>query len=145
MKYLIIIISFILISCNCKSLNADYDYFNINEFRCGNNQEAIWVAENVCKPKLNTIRKTYNKPMYLTNGYNTNSGQVDSSDHRYRKNPMRAGVDVAIHNGNERFLLTKSCMLNNICRIGIANSFIHIGFTKVNNPQNVIWLYGEDL
>jgi len=148
MKYLIIIISFILISCNCKSLNADYDYFNINEFQCKDGSAMPTSVrnniENKLKPPLNKIRAKYNKPMSINSGYrsvnyNASIGGVSNSEHLYG-----LACDVSIHNGNDRFLLTKWALYYDVRRVGISNNFIHIGVSTAH-PQEQIWIYGNDL
>lgn len=152
-RYLILVIS--VIACiamfnGCNKIIVEYEYFKIGEFKCGNNQEAIWVTEKVLIPEFTKIRIKAQKPMVITSGYrslgyNASVGGAPNSDHIYRKNPLRAGADIQTLNSYDRHLFLKWAYYCDVPRIGVGSSFLHLGYTKESAPVNITWLYNSDL
>jgi uncharacterized protein YcbK (DUF882 family) len=69
--------------------------------------------------------------------HNDQVGGVKDSEHTY--NPAE-GVDVLCRQSITRFKMVKWLLSNGVQRIGIGNSFIHIGIAD-DKPQFVMWDY----
>lgn len=66
-----------------------------------------------------------------------NVGGVPNSEHTYKP---AEGVDILCRQSTTRFKMVKWLLEHEVRRIGIGNSFVHIG-TAQDKPQFVIWDY----
>ncbi len=69
--------------------------------------------------------------------HNTQVGGVEDSEHTYE---LAEGVDILCRQSVTRFKMVKWCLDHGIRRIGIGNSFLHIGIAE-DKPQFVMWDY----
>lgn len=69
--------------------------------------------------------------------HNEKVGGVKNSEHTY--NPAE-GVDVLCRQSVTRYKMVKWLLANQVHRIGIGDSFIHIGIAD-DKPQFVMWDY----
>jgi zinc D-Ala-D-Ala carboxypeptidase len=69
--------------------------------------------------------------------HNATVGGVEDSEHTYE---LAEGVDVLCRQSITRYKMVKWLLQQNIRRIGIGNSFIHIGIAE-DKPQFVLWDY----
>lgn len=114
------------------------NYFSSKELECPCCHKCTIDEEFL--NKLNKAREIANIPFVITSGYrcerhNKEVGGVQKSEH-----VLGMGVDIRVKNGNQRFLVITSALNVGFNRIGVAKSFVHIGFSK-ELPQNVIWTY----
>ena len=121
-----------------KELNMSYKYFSINEFKCPCCNVNKFNTDNI--PTLDNIRDLYEKPLFVASGYrcekhNKEVGGVIDSEH-----VIGEGVDFSIIHSSDRYKLLFIAINIGIKRIGIAKTFIHLGFsTKAS--QEVLWFY----
>ena len=93
--------------------------------------------------KLNQTRDEAGIPFKVVSGcrckqHNKDVGGARNSDHLPK--PYCEGVDIEVKNGIDRFKIISAALSSGFKRIGIANTFIHLG-TRERNPQVVIWVY----
>lgn len=77
---------------------------------------------------------------YRTAEHNAKVGGVNESEHTH--SPAE-GVDVLCRQSVTRFKMVKWLCANDVRRIGIGNSFVHIGIAE-DKPQFVMWDYYPD-
>jgi len=114
-------------------------YFIDSEFECKcgcglNNFSGSFIEI------LDTLRAECGFPFVIKSGcrcptHNQNEGGKPTSDHLTGE-----GVDIKAIGGYKKFMIVSRALEHGICRIGVGNSFIHLG-TNQTNPQNVFWTY----
>ena len=90
--------------------------------------------------RLDALREKVGTPLVLTSAYRSPEwekarGRPTSGDH-----PSRRGVDISARDTAARFRIVKAALELGFRRVGIANTFIHVGDVPTN-AQDVIWLY----
>jgi uncharacterized protein YcbK (DUF882 family) len=91
---------------------------------------------------LQKIRTEYNKPMKVTSGYRHPTHPIEARKLRSDGEHTRGMcVDIACTDGAIRFELVQLALKHGITRIGIANTFVHLGLGGKGLPANVIWDY----
>ena len=116
----------------------DFDYY---EFACkcgrcgvsGRNMKLDIVIA------LQVVRTLLNRPLVVTSGmrcpaHNKAVGGKDDSEHLTGE-----GADVEVLNSRDRYELFKLLVVN-FDRIGIGDTFIHVGISKTKT-QGVVWTY----
>jgi len=74
---------------------------------------------------------------YRDPGHNTDVGGVPDSEHTY--DPAE-GADVLCLRSATRFKMLKWLFSNRVQRIGIGQTFVHVGIAT-DKPQDVCWHY----
>ena len=117
----------------------DPKYFALSEFdspdfpASGLNMDATFLQ------MLDSARDKAGIPFKITSGYRTEShnakvGGVSNSSH------LRGyAADVAVSNGNERWIIIDSLIKAGFNRIGVAKGFIHVDNDPDKSPA--IWTY----
>lgn len=111
-------------------------YFKESEFKCKHCGDIL--LDDKLIPTLDAIREIYHKPMVINSGYRCpayNKQVGGGPEHQ-----MGMAADISCTNNKDRFELVAACLSEGITRIGIGDSFIHIG-VSANLAQRVIWLY----
>lgn len=95
---------------------------------------AAFVAE------LDRIRHVLGQPMTVTSGYRTEAhnkavGGVKDSAHM-----KGLAVDIAVPDGQYRYMLVTTCLARGIVRIGVGKDFVHIDMDKSKNYPRM-WVY----
>ena len=114
-------------------------YFTLDEFNCpslpnsGVNMDSDFLA------KLEQARELANIPFKITSGYRTKEhnaevGGVPNSSHL-----IGVAADIAVSNGNERYIILNALIKAGFKRIGIAKTFIHCDTDT--NKSNSVWTY----
>lgn len=93
--------------------------------------------------KADAMREFYGDPIYPTERggicrckkYNREVGGKDDSEHLEGR-----GGDFKCLTSRERFLMIQAALEAGFTRIGIGDTFIHVGCGKLKDKQ-VIWLY----
>jgi len=116
----------------------NYKYFSIDEFKCLCCNVNKFNTNNITI--LDNIRDLYEKPLFVASGYrcekhNKEVGGVIDSEH-----VIGEGVDFGIIHSSDRYKLLFIAINIGIKRIGIAKTFIHLGFSA-KALQEVLWLY----
>lgn len=70
--------------------------------------------------------------------YNIEVGGIVNSEHTYTP---AEGADILCKQGITRYKMLKWLFQHDVRRIGIGDTFIHIGIAE-DKPQFVVWLYG---
>lgn len=102
---------------------------------CGNSIVDIVLLNN-----LDKLRELYGKPIYVNSGFrckdhNFTVGGNPNSEHMDGK-----GADLRCESSMDRFKLIELALHVGFRRIGIGNTFVHVGSCK-KRPQGVIWVY----
>jgi uncharacterized protein YcbK (DUF882 family) len=114
-------------------------YFTLDEFNCpslpnsGVNMDSDFLA------KLEQARELANIPFKITSGYRTKEhnaevGGVPNSSHL-----IGVAADIAVSNGNERYIILNALIKAGFKRIGIAKTFIHCDTDT--SKSNSVWTY----
>lgn len=91
---------------------------------------------------LDDLRDKVGFPLIKTSGYRTpeyNKQIGGASNSEHIKMPAEA-MDIACTESSKRFAIIKTALEIGFNRIGIGQTFIHLGISKTH-PQNVIWHY----
>lgn len=122
---------------------AQWDYypnFIKKEFDCkhtGNNE-----MTHEFMVLLQKIRAEYGKPMTVTSGYRDPKHPIEArKTHSNGEHTQGNCCDLACINSQDRFDLMRIALKHGITRIGIAQTFLHLGIGGNNLPNNVIWHY----
>ena len=115
--------------------------FSINEMEC----HCCGIC-NVNRPfidKLQTARTSAGVKFVIRSGCRCPSrnavvGGKPSSDHLTTDTTQCAGTDIACNNSDARFRIVKALLDAGFRRIGVYESFIHVGMSE-DNPQDVMW------
>jgi len=115
-------------------------YFEINEF---DDKNFPGSGKNMDKRFLKTldkIREDSGVKMRITSGYRTKETN-DSLKHSVPNSEHLNGlaVDVATVNSSERAKIVYAAIKNNISRIGIGKSFVHLDMSETKKPA--LWHY----
>lgn len=92
--------------------------------------------------KLTFLEKAMGFELNINSGYrdpthNTDVGGVPESEHTY--DPAE-GADVLCLRSSTRFKMVKTLLAMGVTRIGIGQTFVHVGIAK-DKPQDVLWDY----
>jgi zinc D-Ala-D-Ala carboxypeptidase len=118
----------------------NYPNFDKTEFDCKH------TGLNEMKPEfmevLQRIRTEYNKPMKITSGYRHPTHPVEARKlHSKGEHTQGMCADILCTENRRRMELVKLALKHGITRIGIAETFLHLGLGGNNLPSDVIWFY----
>lgn len=118
--------------------------FSRSEFRCKCGCNIDKVSPTFIH-KLQWARELAGIPFVINSGcrcpnYNKTVGGKPTSDHITDEARSCEGVDIRCSNGSARFKIINAALDAGFTRIGIADTFIHLGDRR-SNPQNVLWTY----
>lgn len=90
--------------------------------------------------KLDTLRDVAGIPLVLNCAYRSPEwdkakGRSGTGDH-----PKHKGVDIRCNTSQNRYKIIQAAIKVGFQRIGVANTFIHVGDGE-GLPQDVVWLY----
>ena len=93
---------------------------------------------------LMQLERRMGMELYITSGqrdalHNADVGGVPNSEHTY--NPAQ-GADVRVVSSTMRFKLLRELFSMAVRRIGVGDTFIHIGIGQ-DKPMDVVWTYYE--
>jgi zinc D-Ala-D-Ala carboxypeptidase len=117
-----------------------YPNFKKHEFDCkhtGKNEMQHEFME-----LLQTLRVQLGFPLVITSGYRHPTHPVEARKTRSDGEHTQGNCcDVRCLNSQTRFKIIKAALEVGFTRIGIADTFIHLGIGGVRLPKNVIWDY----
>ena len=112
-------------------------YFNPSEYMC----KCGCLATDV-NPKLlvllEGLREILGRPLIINSGFRCDKHNTEIGGGP--EHPAGNAVDIKVNSSAERFELVQRALGMGFNRIGIANSFVHLGIDE-SLPQNVIWTY----
>lgn len=118
----------------------EYPDFTATEFRC--KHTGLDGMQHEFMSVLQRVRTSYGKPMRVTSGYRHPSHPVEARKlHSRGEHTLGMCADIACDNGHDRYDLVMLALQHGIRRIGIANTFIHLGIGGNGLPNQVIWDY----
>lgn len=119
---------------------GEYPNFKKSEFDCKATGENNMQHEFM--EKLQKVRVEFGKPMKITSGFRSVKHPVEAKKtHSNGEHTQGMCADVFCDNGADRFRLIQIALKHGITRIGIADSFLHLGIGGKGLPNNVIWHY----
>jgi uncharacterized protein YcbK (DUF882 family) len=88
------------------------------------------------------LEKRMGFELHINSGYrdpehNTDVGGVEGSEHTY--DPAE-GADVFCQRSITRFKMVRELLAMGVRRIGIGQTFVHVGIAK-DKPQDAMWHY----
>lgn len=117
-----------------------YKNFSKAEFDCKHTGENNMQHEFM--EKLQAIRTEYGRSITVTSGFRSVKHPVEAKKtHSNGEHTQGMCADIACTNGTDRFRLIQLAFKHGITRIGIANTFLHLGIGGKNLPNNVVWDY----
>ena len=115
-------------------------YFKDAEFARCSPSCSIDDMEQSFLDKLDALRERCGMPLLLTSAYRSVEWELSKGRRTDGDHPRRRGVDIAANTNATRFKIVKAALELGFTRIGVANTFVHVGDVPAN-PQNVLWLY----
>jgi zinc D-Ala-D-Ala carboxypeptidase len=116
---------------------AQYKYFKTEEFTCKETGENR-IQEDFIRA-LDDLREACGFPFVINSGYR-------SPEHSVERNKASGGgthtkgiaADIAVANGNQRFVIVQKALELGFSGIGVAKTFIHV---DIRTETPVIWSY----
>jgi len=119
---------------------SKYPSFKKSEFDCKVTGENNMQHEFMTV--LQAIRTEYGKPMRVTSGFRSTKHPIEARKlNSNGEHTQGMCADIACTDSRMRFIIIQLALKHGITRIGIAQSFIHLGLGGVGLPDNVIWDY----
>lgn len=102
---------------------------------CGNS-----IIDHLLLTRIDNMRELKGAPIWVNSGFrckkhNAAVGGNPNSEHMDGK-----GADLRCTSSMDRFELIEYALQVGFRRIGIGNTFVHVGSCK-KRPQDVIWVY----
>ncbi len=118
----------------------NYPSFTRKEFSCKHSGKCDMQPEFM--DKLQSLRNEYNKPITITSGYRDVTHPIEAvKGHSRGEHTLGVCCDVACTTGVERYQLITLALKHGFTRLGVADTFLHIGIGADGLPQHVIWTY----
>lgn len=118
----------------------EYKYFTKKEFDCTATGENGMQHEFMII--LEAIRKEYNKAMRVTSGFRSKKHPIEARKTNSNGEHTQGNcVDIGCDNGSDRYKLITIALKHGITRIGVADTFLHLGIGGNGLPNYVIWDY----
>lgn len=117
-------------------MSKEFKYFTYEEFDCqetGKNEMSIAFIH-----RLDELREKCGFPFTITSGYRDRSHSVEARKSTVGQHVLGVAADIAVKNGNQKYVIIKHAMEMGFTGIGIAKSFVHVD-TRATTP--VMWLY----
>jgi hypothetical protein len=94
---------------------------------------------------LDQVRHVAGIPFVVTSGprcstWNNEVNGAPESEHVPRDGEDCTAADIACTSSRERFLIVSAAIQEGVTRIGIANTFVHLGVSSTHTGH-VIWTY----
>jgi hypothetical protein len=104
----------------------EYPNFEKSEFDCKATGENNMQHEFM--EILQAIRKEFNKSMRITSGCRSKKHPIEAKKtHSNGEHTQGTCSDVYCDNGSDRFKLIQLALKHGITRIGVAETFLHLG------------------
>ena len=91
---------------------------------------------------LDVIRLKCSFPFTINSGFRTPEHNAAVGGKPDSEHLQGLAADIAIPDSTQRKWIIQKSLENGIRRIGIGDTFVHLGFS-MDLPQDVIWLYGS--
>ena len=125
----------IKVKVTIKKGEPKYTYFNTKT-----DPKMIGVSDDLMI-RLDAIRSECGFPLKITSGYRTPAYNATLKDAVIDSaHTLGLAVDLYCIDSAKRFAIIKSALKNDINRIGISPTFVHLDIDP-SKPQNVFWLY----
>lgn len=119
---------------------SKYPNFRKEEFKCSH------TGKNEMQPrfmeKLQQFRTKWNKPMTVTSGYRDKTHPIEAKKAKPGEHSKGLCADIAVGPA-DRHAFVKLAFELGFTRIGVANTFIHLGVATEadGHPSPRIWTY----
>lgn len=119
---------------------SKYPNFRKEEFNCSH------TGKNEMQPrfmeKLQQFRTRWNKPMMVTSGYRDKTHPIEAKKASPGEHSKGLCADIAV-GPSDRHAFVKLAFELGFTRIGVANTFIHLGVATEadGHPSPRIWTY----
>lgn len=117
-----------------------YSNFSKEEFDCSHTDQN--KMRIVFMDKIQALRDQCGFPIVVTSGYRHQSHPVEAKKARAGEHSFGLAADVQVAN-HRRWDLINNAMRLGFTRIGVSNSFIHLGLATMNEgfPSPRLWGY----
>ena len=113
-----------------------FRYFTRKEFNCQetgeNDMEESFIHA------LDILREKCGFPFSITSGFRSVTHSLEINKDQPGQHTKGIAADIAVANGNQRFLIMKHATDLGFSGVGIANGFVHVD-TRTTVP--VAWVY----
>jgi uncharacterized protein YcbK (DUF882 family) len=113
-----------------------YKYFTIEEFNCQETGEN--AMEESFIHALDILREKCGFPFSITSGFRSVTHSLEIIKDQPGQHTKGIAADIAVANGNQRFLIMKHATELGFSGVGIAKGFVHVD-TRTTVP--VAWVY----
>ncbi|WP_347852088.1 D-Ala-D-Ala carboxypeptidase family metallohydrolase [Planktomarina sp.] len=117
-------------------MSNEFKYFTYEEFNCqetGNNAMSIAFIH-----RLDELREKCGFPFTITSGYRDRTHSVEAKKKKVGQHVLGIAADIAVADGNQKYVIIKNAMEMGFGGIGVANTFIHVDDRK---SVPVVWSY----
>jgi zinc D-Ala-D-Ala carboxypeptidase len=117
-----------------------YPNFTKAEFDCKHSGKNEMQHEFM--QMLQELREELNFPLVITSGYRDKTHPIEArKTHSNGEHTTGRCCDVRCLDGSTRFKIIETALNLGFTRIGIANTFLHLGIGGKGLPNYVIWDY----
>ena len=113
-----------------------FKFFTRDEFNCQETGENGMQDEFI--HALDALRSECGFPFKITSGYRSLKHSIEAKKSKPGTHAQGIAADIAVADGNQRYLVVKNAMALGFSGVGVAKSFVHVD-TRLGVP--VVWVY----
>lgn len=123
-----------------------YRYFDLSEFDSPDLEGSGSNMKHAFLTKLDEARHLAGISFRINSGFRTaahNQNLLDNSKYKASKTSAHLdglAADISVRDSKSRYIVINALLLAGFCRIGVANSFIHVDLS-LTKTQNCVWTY----
>ena len=117
-------------------MSNEFKYFELSEFDCqetGKNKMSHPFLH-----RLDELRERCGFPFTITSGYRSSTHSAEVKKTTVGQHVLGVAADIAVRDGNQKYVLIKHAMEMGFGGVGVANTFIHVDDRKA---VPVVWSY----
>jgi len=115
-------------------------YFKEAEFQRCSPSCSLQDMDQELMDKIDELREKAGIPLVLNSAYRSKTWDLDKGRTGDSAHTRGLAVDIRCSSSANRLKIVQVAIKVGFCRIGVANSFIHVDIDK-SLPQNVLWTY----
>jgi uncharacterized protein YcbK (DUF882 family) len=111
-------------------------YFKRSEFDCSETGENEMDSEFIAR--LDLLRGACGFPFKVNSGYRSPQHSIEAAKDQPGQHSTGRAADIAVSNGEQRFLLVSRAIEHGFAGIGVAKTYIHL---DARLGPKVMWTY----